>query len=424
MMMKMNSLSRYFRFAAILFTAATLPIRLDFASRVQAADSSPAPAAAEQTTTPTLWDMAALSVPPKATWGKKEGLVQEVYYEGEPLHGKPTRVFAYYGRPATGNGPFPAVVLIHGGGGTAFPKWAEHWAQRGYAALAMDLSGNGPERKPLPDGGPKATDSEKFRDFSDAEAREMWTYHAVADVIRGHSLLASRKEVDPRRTAVTGISWGGYLTCIVAGVDHRYQAAVPVYGCGFIHEDSVWVQPNFSKMSKPLFERWVKYFEPSRYLPEVACPILFLDGTNDFAYPLDSWTRSWSAVKNAPVALCVRVNMPHGHIFTWAEVDAFIDSHLKSTPPLPRLSDTKAVGDIISTSYTSPSPVASAVFNYTLDKGPWKTRKWHSVKATHRGDRIEAVLPTGRPLTGYLAATDQRGLMVSSPLVDLIANPR
>jgi len=29
---------------------------------------------------------------------------------------------------------------------------------------------------------------------------------------------------------VTGISWGGYLTCIVAGIDDRLKAAVPVYG--------------------------------------------------------------------------------------------------------------------------------------------------------------------------------------------------
>ena len=35
--------------------------------------------------------------------------------------GKPTRVFAYYGVPKGPAGTkFPAMVLIHGGGGTAF----------------------------------------------------------------------------------------------------------------------------------------------------------------------------------------------------------------------------------------------------------------------------------------------------------------
>src|SRR5262245_50331237 len=89
------------------------------------------------------WDMPALrSMKVTPTWGEVAGLTREVYYPGEPLAGKPTRVFAYYGRPA-GDGPFPAVVLVHGGGGKAFRLWAEHWAKRGYCALAMDLAGHG-----------------------------------------------------------------------------------------------------------------------------------------------------------------------------------------------------------------------------------------------------------------------------------------
>src|SRR5512141_3032612 len=83
-------------------------------------------------------DLAELKKTPAAEWGSRTGLVQEVYYEGEPSHGKRTRIFAYLGRPAQGHGPFPAMVLVHGGGGKAFRAWAEHWAERGYVALAMD----------------------------------------------------------------------------------------------------------------------------------------------------------------------------------------------------------------------------------------------------------------------------------------------
>ena len=39
---------------------------------------------------------------------------------------------------------FPGVVLIHGGGGTAFADWVYLWAKRGYAAIAMDLNGSRP----------------------------------------------------------------------------------------------------------------------------------------------------------------------------------------------------------------------------------------------------------------------------------------
>src|SRR6476659_1607960 len=99
-----------------------------------------------------------------------KGPVRSLYYEGESYRGHPTRVFAYYASPATLEAKaakrqqFPAVVLLHGGGGTAFRDWAKLWAKRGYAAIAMDLAGHEPMEgkspydlknlSPLSDGGP------------------------------------------------------------------------------------------------------------------------------------------------------------------------------------------------------------------------------------------------------------------------------
>ena len=45
------------------------------------------------------WNLRELNQAPAATWGARTGLVQEVFYEGEPFQGKPTRVFAYVGKP-------------------------------------------------------------------------------------------------------------------------------------------------------------------------------------------------------------------------------------------------------------------------------------------------------------------------------------
>lgn len=59
------------------------------------------------------WDLTELRKTPAAEWGAKTNLIQEVLYEGEPYQGKPTRVFAYVGRPASGKGPFPAILLVH-----------------------------------------------------------------------------------------------------------------------------------------------------------------------------------------------------------------------------------------------------------------------------------------------------------------------
>ena len=105
--------------------------------------------------------------------------------------------------------------------------------------------------------------------------------------------MRSFPEVDPERIGVTGISWGGYLTCIVAGVDHRFQFAVPVYGCGYLGENSA--------LAAQLSKRWGR----KRPAAGWSCgtrrdicrtptkPMLWVNGTNDFAYPMDSWQKSY-----------------------------------------------------------------------------------------------------------------------------------
>ena len=169
------------------------------------------------------FDLASLSSPPEvfpADNMQVEG-VKSFYYAGPMYKGKPTRIFAYYGVPAQTAGAsssdhkLPAMVLIHGGGGTAFDRWVKLWNSRGYAAIAMDLCGCVPvgtygswQRHEF--GGPPGWDA-SFVQLDDP-IQDQWTYHAVSAAALGHSLIRSYPEVDADRIGVTGISWGGYLT--------------------------------------------------------------------------------------------------------------------------------------------------------------------------------------------------------------------
>jgi dienelactone hydrolase len=341
---------------------------------------------------------------------QRDGAVATIYYEGEPYQGKPTRVFAYLARPKSKDGKLPAVVLVHGGGGTAFKEWAELWAARGYVALAMDLAGQGPRRERLPDGSPNQDNQARF----EAErVEDFWSYHAVANAIRGVSLLASLPEVDSQRLGITGISWGGYLTCIVAGLDDRLKVAVPVYGCGFIHEDSAWV-PIFQKMPEDRLRSWVDNFEPSRYLVHSKMPMLFINGTNDGAYPLGSYQKSYRLVKDRN--LRVTVNMPHGHPPGWApiEIGLFVDQHLRGGKPLAKVESAQRSGDRIEAKFRADVPVASAALHYTTDTGAWKERKWQTQPAKIEADRVLAELPAARPIVYFLTLTDERKAIVST----------
>ncbi len=64
---------------------------------------------------------------------------EALFFDGLPWKGKPTRVFAWVGMPKLEPGKkAPGIVLVHGGGGTAFEAWVRLWMSRGYAAIAMD----------------------------------------------------------------------------------------------------------------------------------------------------------------------------------------------------------------------------------------------------------------------------------------------
>ena len=384
----------------------------------------------------TPWNLKDLSKAPAFEWVDREGPVHSLLYSGEPYAGQPTRVFAYYASPGTLAGDMskdeklPAVVLIHGGGGTAFREWAELWARRGYAAIAMDLAGHRPiegrnphdrkNRTRLDDGGPDQEDDEKFGSI-EKEPGEQWPYHAVANVIRAHSLVRSFQGVDANRTAVTGISWGGYLTCIVAGVDSRFKAAVPVYGCGFLHENSVWLA-RFAKMTEEQRERWVTLWDPSRYLPAVSMPILFVNGTNDFAYPLDSYMKSFDAVPGER-QLCVTVNMPHSHPAGWKpqEIGAFIDHHLLREKPLPMVCDAGSADGKASAIVRSSVKIARASLHYTTDTNEINKRKWMTIEATLNDASLTARAPEDAT-AWFVTVQDERGLTVSSRVIFPRAN--
>jgi len=359
------------------------------------------------------WDLAALRKPPPfEVIGETDGL-KMILYQGEPFMGKPTRVFAYYGLPERKGGKVPAMVLIHGGGGKAFPEWVKRWTKRGYAALAMDLAGKGPDGKRLSDGGPDQGAEAKFAQMKHG-LRNMWTYHAVAAGVRAASFLASRHEVDASRIGVTGISWGGYLTCIVAGLDDRLSVAVPVYGCGFLGQNSAWTK-TLADLPPQERQAWLENFDPSRYLPNCRRPILFVNGTNDFAYPLDSYQKSYRLVRG-PRTLCVTVNMPHSHPHGWApkEIGIFVDHHLKREADLPAFTRAARRGDVVEAAFTGPKPIIKAQLHTTVHHGPWRERKWASRPLSFKHNRIRATLPKTRPLVYFLTISDQRGATVST----------
>ncbi len=386
------------------------------------------------------WDLTALkSEVPEHMWMVKDQPVHSLLYSGEEYQGHTTEVFAFYASPITlGEAPagakFPGVVLIHGGGGTAFAEWAHLWAKRGYAAIAMDLAGSRPpepkfdaDGKPighagdhklrtrLENGGPDQGHAEKF-DSIGGETADDWPFHAAASVLRAHTLLRSFPEVDAERTAVTGISWGGYTTCLVASLDDRFKAAVPVYGCGFLHEGESVQKPSIDKLGDRK-DQWVQEYDPGSLLPRCQVPILFVNGTNDVHYVLDSYMKSYNAVPGNK-ELCVTVKMPHSHQAGWApeEIGLFIDSKCRNGIPLPVVGAVQIQQDHIAVNVTCQTQLKQAQLHYTTDTGVRSERNWTSLPATILQNQVTAGLPPKEANTWFLTITDERDAVVSSTI--------
>ncbi|WP_166825597.1 alpha/beta fold hydrolase [Thalassoroseus pseudoceratinae] len=387
----------------------------------------------------TPWNIDAWKNVPEVTWLDRTSPIRSLTYRNEPFQGNQTDVFAFYATPGTISGDpsqdknLPAVVLIHGGGGTAFAEWAWLWANRGYAAIAMDLSGRRPEaptfdestgeltsghrvsRSRLENGGPEANHVAKFQNAG-GDLTDDWQPHAVAAVMRAHSLIRSFPETDAERTAVTGISWGGYMTCLVASLDDRFKAAVPVYGCGFLFEGESVQKPQIDRLDDETKKFWIQNYDPSTVLSKCEVPILFVNGTNDIHYPLNSYQRSYDVVPG-PKQIRIEAGMRHSHIHGWtpAEIGLFIDQHLRNAQPLPQLTDLQTDGQKVSAKIKSETEIRKVELVFTSDSGLLKSRKWQHRPATVDGDRVEASIPADATVW-ILTVTDVRDAMTSSSI--------
>lgn len=390
--------------------------------------------------TPGVWPIERLKTEvPKFRIEDPAAKLQSLIYEGETVDGETTEVFAFYASPKTlgnseGDKTYPGIVLIHGGGGTAFADWVWMWANRGYAAIAMDLGGQRPpapefddagKLKPytghqrgtrvrLPQGGIAAGNSEKF-DSIGGRIDDDWPYHAAANVMRAHTLIRSFAEVDADRTAVTGISWGGYTTCLAASLDDRFKAAVPVYGCGFLHEGESVQKPSIDRLGDRR-DAWVAAYDPGSHLAKCTVPTLWVNGTHDVHYVLDSYAKSYSLVQ-APRTMRIEPRMSHGHQAGWnpPEIQIFIDSILNDTTPLATVGSMHISDNgTVTVPFESETKIVQAALHYTTESGLRSKRGWEKVEAKITDGKVTAEGLPPQANTWIVTLTDDRGAMVSS----------
>lgn len=350
-----------------------------------------------------------------------EGRMRPVFFESVPWRGRPTRVFAWLGVPESpGGGKLPGVVLVHGGGGTAFKEWVARWNERGFAAISIATEGQTDRRAEgapkggaawlrHPEGGPAREGI--YADSAEPLA-DQFMYHAAAATIRAHSLLRSLPEVDAARIGVSGISWGGVITSTVIGIDARFAFAVPIYGCGHLADaENQWGR---ALGANALYR---EVWDPMVRIRRAKLPVLWLSWPGDSHFPLDCQAETYRAAPG-PRMVSLIPGMRHSHPAGWNPPDgyAFAESIVREGRPWCVSQEVTREGSVVGVGFATARMLESAVLVSTADRGFTGSRTWTETPASLiRQDttwRATATLPSGT--TAWFINVRAAGLTVSS----------
>jgi len=155
-------------------------------------------------------------------------------------------VHAEYFQPA-GTGPFPGVVVLHilGGDFVLAETVASHLARNGVAALFVKMPYYGPRRRK---NSPNRMISE------DPHLTVAGMTQAVLDIRRATAWLGARREVDPERLGITGISLGGITSALAAAGEPRLTNVAVFLGGGNFAE-LIWA--NETKQAQAFRREWL-----------------------------------------------------------------------------------------------------------------------------------------------------------------------
>ena len=320
--------------------------------------------------------------------------LRDILFDGMPVKGKNAPVFAYIGMPEgpMPEGGFPGIVLIHGGGGTAFPAYVRLWTSYGYAVIAPDWYNSRPVLSPDSKGDESSTSDR-------APLEGGWRQDHIVNVgnmVLAHSLLRSLPEVNPEKTGFVGLSWGSWYGAIVASVDSRFRFILEIY-CG-----------GCSRRRDPgmaFFD-----FMDGRFFHAAKVPVCWIAGTNDQNIVPEQIQDAWDECPTSFNKSLI-IELPHSHIgFTFPACRRIADAFLQGGTHLPILKDTKLEDGILSAKIAFPGkgglkPVICFLPDGPMPEKTWN-RVWYKKPARIEGDRIFARIPDSA-VQCFLSAYDE-----------------
>jgi acetyl esterase/lipase len=254
-------------------------------------------------------------------------IAQELVVDNDVTYGKAgdEELKLNFARPA-GDGPFPAVVFVHGGGWylgnrQGYRPETTEAIRRGYAAVTISYR--------------LMTFDESQKETTTADTIFPAQIHDAKAAIRWMRANAELYHIDPNRIGVTGRSAGGHLSLLLGltdpesglegdcgnpGYSSRVQAVVNVFGPTDLkacYETSsvAWIFRLFMGGTPAETAEMYKAASPVTYVSADDPPVLTLHGSEDRVVPIAQATVLDEKMKLAGASHTLTVFEGQGHGF-------------------------------------------------------------------------------------------------------------
>lgn len=268
------------------------------------------------------------------THSSRAGLVQSSFVEPELIRFKSfdgRQIPAWYYRPQRAQGRLPVIVSVHGGPeGQERPTFNaiyQYFLARGYAILAPNVRGSTGYGK-------------TYTHLDDVRKRE----DAVKDLAAAVDWLRAQGGADPKRIAVMGGSYGGYMTlAAITLYPDLWAAAVDTVGIAnfetFLRNTSGYRRKlrevEYGSLERDL--EFLRAISPINRVDRIRAPLMVIHGKNDPRVPYTEAEQIVKALRERgrPVEYVLFDDEGHGvaklanRLIVYPKMADFLDRYMK-----------------------------------------------------------------------------------------------